>query len=110
VVSNTGNSFASFLLGQLGPFAIDAQPETLKPRATVAEFFFQDDVRAADRLTLNLGLRYTLNFPSTVAGNHGAVLNLVTQRLDSSVPTAYRGPRVILKKPISPHGSAWHTD
>ncbi len=35
-----------------------------------------------DRLTLSLGTRYTLNFPSTEVNNHGAVFNLGTQVLD----------------------------
>lgn len=82
VVANTGNSFASFLLGQVGRFSIDAQPEVIRPRARIAEFFVQDDWRASQRLTLNLGVRYTLNFPSTVVDNRGAVFNLATQKLD----------------------------
>jgi hypothetical protein len=78
----TGDSFASFLLGQVQKFSIDAQSDTLKPRAHIAEFFLQDDWKAGSRLTLNLGVRYTLNFPSTVVGNRGAVFNLETQKLD----------------------------
>jgi hypothetical protein len=54
----------------------------LKPRARIAEFFLQDDLRATRRLTLNLGVRYTLNLPSTVAGNRGAVFDLRKQQLD----------------------------
>jgi hypothetical protein len=82
VMPNTGNSFASFLLGQVGRFSIDAQPEKLSPRARIAEFYLQDDWRVSRRLTANLGVRYTLNFPSTVKGDRGAVFNLSTQKLD----------------------------
>ncbi|MCW5982220.1 MAG: TonB-dependent receptor, partial [Bryobacteraceae bacterium] len=81
-MANTGNSFASFLAGPVTRFTIDAQEETLKPRATIAEFFFQDDWRATRRLNINLGVRYTLNFPSTVVDDRGAVFNLQTQKLD----------------------------
>jgi len=81
-VANTGSSYASFLLGQVTRFTIDAQSEILRPRATVAEFFLQNDWRVRQRLTLNLGVRYTLNVPSTVADDRGAVFNLQTQQLD----------------------------
>ena len=81
-VVNTGNSFASFLLGQVTRFSIDAQSQALKPRARIAEFFVQDDWQVSPCLSVNLGVRYTLNFPSTVADNRGAVFNLGTQKLD----------------------------
>jgi len=63
-------------------FQIDMQRETLRPRATIAEFYVQNDLRATPRLNVNLGVRYTLNFPSTVVNDRGAVFNLGTQRLD----------------------------
>ena len=81
-VAGTGNAFASFLLGQVQTFSIDVQPAKLKPRAKIAEFFFQDDFKATSRLALNLGVRYTLNFPSTVVDDQAAVFNLETQQLD----------------------------
>ncbi|MEW5978752.1 MAG: TonB-dependent receptor [Acidobacteriota bacterium] len=81
-LANTGNALASFLLGQVNTFSIDLQNDKLRPRAAVAEFFVQDDWKATSRLSLNLGVRYTLNFPSTEANDRGAVFNLATQRLE----------------------------
>lgn len=81
-LANTGSSAASFLLGQVQQFQIDVQNEVLAPRATIAEFYAQDDFRANRRLTLNAGVRYTLNLPSTVVNDRGAVFNLRTQQLD----------------------------
>jgi len=78
----TGNSFASFLLGQVQNFSIYLQQKVLRPRAHIQEYFVQDDWKASDWLTINLGLRYTLNFPSTEVDDQGAVFNLQSQRLD----------------------------
>lgn len=80
--SFTGNSLASFLLGQVQTFTIDLQQNVLKPRAHIQEYFVQDDWKASSRLTINAGLRYTLNFPSTILDNQGAIFNLQTQKLD----------------------------
>ena len=81
-VVNTGTPLASFLLGQVQTFSIDLQQQPVRNRAHVQEYFIQDDWKASDRVTLNVGTRYTLNFPSTEAGNQAAVFNLQTQRLD----------------------------
>jgi len=77
-----GNSFASFLLGQVDTFSIDLQRSKLRPRDHIQEYFFQDDFHALNNLTLNLGVRYTLHSPSTETNNQGAVFNLATQQLD----------------------------
>ena len=81
-VTNSGNALASFLLGQVDTFQIDLQESKIRPRAHIQEYFFQDDWRVTDRLTLNLGARWTLHFPSTEKNNQGAVFNLQTQQLD----------------------------
>lgn len=80
-VAGTGNSLASFLLGQVQLFSIDLQQKLLRPRAWVEELFVQDDWKATARLTVSAGLRYTLNFPSTEVDNQGAIFNLQTQQL-----------------------------
>ncbi len=80
--SFTGNALASFLLGQVQTFSIDIQEKVLRPRASAKEFFVQDDFKASSHLTINAGLRYTLNFPSTDADNQGAVFDLQTQQLE----------------------------
>ena len=80
-VTNSGNSIASFLLGQVDNFQIDLQQSKMRPRARTEEYFVQDDWRASTALTINAGLRWTLNHPSTEVDNQGAVFNVATQQL-----------------------------
>ncbi len=81
-VTGSGNALASLLLGQVNAFTIDVQKQVIQPRAHIGEFFVGDDWKVTNRLTLNLGTRYTLNFPSTEVHDQGAVFNLDTQVLD----------------------------
>ena len=81
-VTNSGNSIASFLLGQVDTFQIDLQENKIRPRAHIQEYFAQDDWKVTNRLTLNLGARWTLHFPSTEKNNQGAVFDLGSQQLN----------------------------
>src|SRR4029077_13691083 len=80
-VTGSGNALASLLLGQVNAFSIDIQQKVIQPRAHIAEFFIGDDWKVSPRLTLNIGTRYTLNFPSAEVHDQGAVFNLNTQVL-----------------------------
>src|SRR6185436_12148800 len=80
--STGGTPLASFLLGQVQAFSIDLQHGEIQERARFQEYFIQDDWKISDRLTINPGLRYTLNFPSTEINGQTAVFNLQTQLLE----------------------------
>jgi hypothetical protein len=78
----TGTPLASFLLGQVQQFQIDLQQQQIRNRAHIEEYFIQDDWHLSRQFTVNAGLRYTLNFPSTEENNQVAVFNLDTQQLE----------------------------
>ena len=67
-VVNTGNAFASFLLGEVNSANILISDQ-ISTRASYWAFFIQDDWRVSRDLTLNLGLRYDVELPRRAAGN-----------------------------------------
>ncbi|HVZ21271.1 MAG TPA: TonB-dependent receptor, partial [Vicinamibacterales bacterium] len=65
----TGNSLADFLLGYVSGFQL-SNVYVVHQQHSAQMFFAQDDWKASDRLTLNLGLRYDFMTPATEAGNN----------------------------------------
>jgi hypothetical protein len=62
--SKTGNAYADFLLGLPATMTQDAPVRKLDNGAYISAFA-QDDYRLHSRVTLNLGLRYDVQFPFT---------------------------------------------
>ena len=102
-----GTPLASFLLGQVQQFSIDLQQEQIRNRAHFQEYFIQDDWRVSDRVTVNAGLRYTLNFPSTEENNQVGGLQPARRSSSSTWDgTASRAPRASSTSTTSARASA----
>ncbi len=71
--ATAGNGFADFLLGIPGG-SIAIQPAVASKSTYLAEFV-QDDWHVNDKLTLNLGLRYDINFPRTERYNRLSIFD-----------------------------------
>ena len=82
----TGDPFADYLLGY-GSSASLSKYAKLNFRTPYTHFFVQDDWRTSERLTLNLGLRYELNYPSVDQNDAIANFDLDTDPLN---------PRIVL--------------
>jgi hypothetical protein len=62
-IANTGNSFASFLVGSLSSASASIPLISWLPRSTMHSFYVQDDWKVSRTLTLNLGVRYQEESP-----------------------------------------------
>jgi hypothetical protein len=79
---NTGNSFASFLLGAVTSGSFTNLVANYLPRWWSHDFYVQDDWRATRGLTLSIGLRYALELPArTKWGNKSEFDPTVTDPL-----------------------------
>lgn len=67
-VANSGNAFASFLLGEVNS-AGTQRPDIINSRSAYWAFYAQDDYRVTERLTLNYGVRWEVNLPRTEDNN-----------------------------------------
>lgn len=72
----SGNSFASFLLGEVDNAGQTVYNHNPRWNSHYYGFFAQDDVKVSSRLTLNLGLRYDVDVPRHEADNDTSNLSL----------------------------------
>ena len=63
-------SFADFLEGHVATFQQNSIDPIARPQITLAEAYIQDDWKAAPRLTLNLGVRYSFYQQAKDAQSH----------------------------------------
>ncbi len=86
--SKTGNAYADFLLGLPATMTQDAPVRKLDNGSYIS-LFAQDDFRVHPRVTLNLGVRYDLQFPLTDPQNRK--LAFVPGARSQVSPTALEG-------------------
>src|SRR6185436_13846941 len=77
LLTATGNSYASFLLGALNSATVNEDSIVL----TIARFsgyswWVADDLKVNSRLTVNLGLRHDIMLPYTEGGDHFTFLDI----------------------------------
>jgi hypothetical protein len=69
-LNNTGgNALATFLLGGVNAANIQVS-DKIRTRAAYMGYYLQDDWRVTDRLTINAGIRWEVEFPRREVDNH----------------------------------------
>jgi hypothetical protein len=113
VVPATGNTFAGFLLGYVSQAQFDQQLASWLPRSSIHGLYFQDDWKFSQRLTLNLGLRYSIESPYSM--KYGQLSNFDPTAIDdvTGKPGAVVHPTTPLSRRdrnnFQPRiGMAWH--
>ena len=124
--ANSGDAYADFLLGYPSAVTRSYAADNFGGQGLYRQFFFQDDFRASDRLTFNLGLRYeyspwldgykgqvgtfdpTQPKPIIVSGS-GPVPDLTAQ---SAAPRAYQifGQYITTTSQVGLPSTVTHTD
>ncbi len=107
--SHTGHAWADFLLGTILEGDVSMQTEYLSSRAWADAFFIQDDWKITPQLTLNLGLRYQLDYSFREIHNAFAYFNPFTIAWEQFGVNAPDTPHDVSYKQFGPRiGFAWN--
>jgi hypothetical protein len=87
---NTGNTLAAFLTGAISSVSFSRTLNASLPRVWQHSFYFQDDWKATRTLTLNLGLRYSVETPPVQ--KYGLISIWDPNAVDDSLYTNYTCP------------------
>jgi hypothetical protein len=102
-----GNSFASFLLGVPNQALVRTTLIPYYYRWNDAAAFVQNDWKVRPNLTVNLGLRYSLEFPRTEKYNHqGVFMPELAQEFTLPAPVTLADGRVITTAVVPPFAYA----
>ncbi|MGE5567658.1 MAG: TonB-dependent receptor domain-containing protein [Rhodospirillales bacterium] len=87
---NTGNWFAGFLVGAVSSVSFDRRINSSLPRVWQNSFYVQDDWKVTPTLTLNIGIRYSVESPPQ--DKYGLISIWDPDAIDTSVYTNYTCP------------------
>ena len=87
---NSGNTFAGFLTGAINSVSFSRVLNSSLPRVWQHSAYFQDDWKVTPELTLNLGVRYSLETPPTQ--KYGLISIFDPEAVDDSQYTNYTCP------------------
>ena len=74
--ASTGHAFASFLLGAVQSASRGVAVANFGYRVTQPSFYFSDDWKVNQKLTLNLGLRWEMNFGFNEVAGRASMIDL----------------------------------
>src|ERR1019366_6179784 len=104
----TGNSFASFLLGQVDSGSVYIWNAEDYERSGYYAGYAQDDFKVTHKLTLNLGVRYDLYRPTVWAHNQASWMNPSIANPDAgNLPGSYQFANASLRTPLSAKNDAF---
>jgi hypothetical protein len=111
---NTGNAFAGFLTGSVTAATFTQRLQASLPRSWQHSLYVQDDWKVTPTLTLNIGLRYSVETPPTQKWGYSSVFDPTATDPNSNNYVGFTCPAggckgaYIHTKGISPYARDWN--